>query len=171
MRLLPLLRRQAQNARGETAVEHDGSAREGNVAQSDTGRDAFVVGDRVGVQFLRPRKVFYGNVDKRHTCFKFEVLFDDGDRLVVDSRGQNVHLTNSTRETMQGRPSEVLAPHINRSALACLICRDEFAEMPQSAVMIQLACQHAFCNNCITQWCVEKKTCPACRRGFAGLRR
>jgi E3 ubiquitin-protein ligase RNFT1 len=40
----------------------------------------------------------------------------------------------------------------------CSICSDEFN------TPIILDCQHIFCNECISRWFLNEKTCPICRK-------
>ena len=61
------------------------------------------------------------------------------------------------------RPQDLKHSRYDRE---CAVCNTTFGPNTQDAV--QLACEHVFCRDCLTQWCHEDKayktSCPTCRR-------
>ena len=44
----------------------------------------------------------------------------------------------------------------------CPICLEAFIEKSDQICMLN-ACNHSYCEECITIWCVENKICPVCK--------
>lgn len=49
---------------------------------------------------------------------------------------------------------------IKKSDQSCVICIDDIKE---KKTVIELPCNHQFCENCLIDWFKEKNTCPCCK--------
>jgi hypothetical protein len=132
----------------------------------DANSPELAVGSTVSVEFLVDdfeTSAYEGcvlSVDSRHRTTAYNVRFlADGLTVRVNPGSNIIRLVRS----MQSLPEDKV----------CMVCLEDFAAMPTNKSVSTLGCGHRFCSDCIENWfkSAAQRSCPVCRKCFAGLRR
>jgi hypothetical protein len=154
--------------RDTTSWVRDASAAAAADTQSvlDANSPELAVGSTVSVEFLVDdfeTSAYEGcvlSVDSRHRTTAYNVRFlADGLTVRVNPGSNIIRLVRS----MQSLPEDKV----------CMVCLEDFAAMPTNKSVSTLGCGHRFCSDCIENWfkSAAQRSCPVCRKCFAGLRR
>ena len=116
--------------------------------------DVFLWYILIKYKFLRSRTRISNNQDNNET--QWYQMIDIGEiSRVIQS---NFEITEEV-DINQNIDDNLETPEVKK----CVICDEIYSKTDNNIKYIKLNCNHDFCEECISQWCIKKNSCPMCR--------
>ena len=92
----------------------------------------------------------------------FQVLDINDIRRTIQNNFQVIEVIESENANDSDMVDESNNTDLNKIK-RCIICSKEYERIENNIKYIKLSCEHDFCEECISEWCNKKNTCPLCR--------